>query len=217
MHLEMSKSYFAGMNKSALKSAIRAKLAEYSYGEVFEFPMLSDLVLAKHYFCSVQQLRPVAFRKVRGEGVQGVPYYFQGLFGDRWHGVSWVKCIDIPKEHDWLVRALRDAVHPIVFKHRKCNPTCEVCGVAASTEVDHVEPEFKVIADGAIATLTAEQITESIRSVDWWNEEAFRLPNDSPAIAYAIEAHRTAIVRAVCKQCHLISSAARALKKENGN
>jgi hypothetical protein len=93
---------------------------------------------------------------------------------------------------------------------------CEICGVSASTEVDHVEPEFKAIAAAAIATLTPDQVTDAIKSIDWWNEDAFSLPEDSPAVSYVIEAHKTAVIKAVCKQCHLLSSAARALARENG-
>lgn len=193
--------FFAGMAKTALKACIRDRLKAYAIGEVFEDDLISDLISQKHYYCSVNGLRPTHFRMLFRPGGG---YDFQGQFtGSRWHGVSWTQCLD-PRSHKEDVEvALRDAVQSIVAARRSSFPVCERCKQKPSTEVDHVAPEFSEIVRNAMATMTQKDFDEAFADFDWWEEERFQLPRHCPALIYTLEAHKTAQLQAVCKDCHL--------------
>ncbi len=197
------KAFFDGRTKTAIRELVRNEIAANDFGVEFTSDLISRLIATHHYYCSVNGLRPTAFRKLMRSGGG---YDFQGLFGEQWHLVSWTQCLEPRDDRDWLTRCLRDVAMPIVAAYKRKCSNCEVCGVNPSEEVDHVRPSFREIADAAIATLSQADIDAIIRSIDWWNEEAFRLPGDSPAVVSLIESHKTATLQAVCKRCHLTNA-----------
>ncbi|WP_339461283.1 hypothetical protein [Pseudomonas sp. EA_105y_Pfl2_R69] len=196
--------FFAGLAKTALREKIRERLKAYAIDEVFEDELISDLIAQKHYYCSINALRPTHFRKRfrPGSGVNG--YDFEGLFlTSHWRKVSWTQCLDPKTREDIIETALRDAVQSIVAARKTRFPVCEKCGQTPSTEIDHVSPEFAEIARYAMDTMTQEDLDEAISNFDWWKEEPFALSKNCPAMLYTFEAHKTAQLQAVCKECHL--------------
>lgn len=199
--------FFQGLTKTELRSKIRIELGSYRFDEEFECELVSDLIADKHYYCSVTGIRPLRFRK---RFKPGIPYDFEGYFdGHGWHRVSWTQCLDPRDRLDWLKRALRDAAHPIVLEYKQRQPHCELCGTAPPEDVDHVDPEFDVIANRAIAALPEESIHELFEAFDFWTEERFSIPETNQAMVILRAAHSSAILRAVCKSCHKESAAKR--------
>lgn len=195
---------FAGMTKTQLRAKIRERLKAYALDEVFEDALISDLISQKHYFCSVHALRPTHFRKRFRPGSGQNGYDFEGLFVNaQWRKVSWTQCLDPKTREDIIEYALRNAVQSIVSARKARFPNCEKCDNKPSTEVDHVDPEFSEIARLAMDTMTQKDLDEAISNFDWWKEEPFTLPIHSPALIYTLNAHKTAQLQAVCKECHL--------------
>lgn len=198
--------FFAGLNKTQLTAAIRQEVGQVGFGHEFESVLISDLIAEKHYYCAGKGLRPARFRKVFRPGAA---YDFEGFFPERgWHLVSWAQCISPRDELDWLKRALRDAVQPIVARYRAQHPTCEICN-APSAHVDHVEPEFDELATRAIAALGPSEVETVFARFDWWSKEPFSLGESNPAVQFILDAHETALLRAVCQPCHLVSASQR--------
>jgi len=196
--------FFQGMNKTRLTETIRDIIKPYRMNELFTSDLISDLIVEKHYYCSVHGLRPTEFKKTLRPGDYG--YDFNGCFDGRWNRVSWTRCISGQIDTDWIKRALRWAARPFVVNHKRKHSICERCGKLPSTEVDHVEPEFSVIADAAIAALSPGQIQEALKAFDWWKDEDFRLPDDSPAYQVVSVMHETAILMACCHDCHVLNA-----------
>lgn len=128
--------------------------------------------------------------------------FLELMLGDGWHKVSWVQCIDPRNENDWLVRALRDAIRPIISRYKNLHPDCEICG-AKTEHIDHVSPEFDTMAKKAIALLTKKTIEIEFARFDWFNPEQFSLSPSNPALKFILSEHDYAILRAVCKSCHM--------------
>lgn len=204
----MRRSYFfAGMTKTQLKAEIRAQIGLADFGQEFGSALISDLIEQKHYCCSRKGLRPTRFRKLVRPGAA---YDFWGYFEGRgWHKVSWAQCIEPRDELDWLKVALSNAAQPIVARRKLAHPICERCGIVRSEHVDHVDPEFDVIAKEIISEMTTQQIDECFLGFDWWSEEPFMLPAEHPAIRALQAAHLTAKLQAVCQPCHVLNARGR--------
>lgn len=203
MKMNRGKPYFGGLTKTQLTQAIRAELGQYPIGQEFESALVAGLIAEKHYYCSKKGIKPARFRK---SFRAGAAYDFEGFFPERgWHMVSWVQCITPRDEQDWLKRALRDAVQPIVAAYKSAHPKCELCP-APSEHVDHVAPEFDSMVKEAMSLLNQQQLDAAFAQFDWWSKEAFSLPALSPAIQSVLAAHNTAQLRAVCQPCHTRSS-----------
>jgi len=201
--MSRGKPYFRGMTKTQLTNAIREEIKRFSFGEEFESPLIGDLIAEKHYYCAKKWLKPTRFRK---QYRPGAAYDFEGFFpGHGWHMVSWTQCINRRDEYDWLKRALRDAIQPIMAHYKALHPSCEICG-APSEHVDHVAPEFDEMANQAISLLDATQLDEAFASFDWWSKEPFSLPESNPAVRFVMAAHEKASLRAVCQPCHVKSA-----------
>ena len=198
-----AKPFFQGKTRQTLKAEIRAFLAGHDLGDEFEFSLLSELINAKHYYCEPHNLRPTRFKKTFRIG----GYEFWGSFPDHgWHRVSWAQCISPRRDEDWIKRALRDAARPFIVDYKGKHPTCERCGCNETQDVDHVSPEFDDIAHKIIADLSDADWLKIIMAFDWWKEDAFAIPPGSPALQELQLAHRTAILQAVCKSCHLANA-----------
>jgi hypothetical protein len=201
--MSKGKPYCSGMTKTQLTKAIRDEIKQYGFSEEFESPIISELIAEKHYYCSKKGIKPDRFRKLFRPGAA---YDFEGFFqGHGWHMVSWSQCMQPRDEYDWLKRALRDAIQPIVAQYKSLHPSCEICG-AKSEHVDHVDPEFDEMATQAISLLNEKQLKEAFERFDWWSEEPFSLPESNPAVRYILAAHDTAELQAVCKPCHVKSA-----------
>lgn len=197
-------AYFAGLTKTELIRVIRDEISQYTIGQEFESGLISDLIAQKHYYCSRKGLRPLRFKK---EFRPGAAYDFNGFFtGYGWHLVSWRQCITQREEHDWLKRALREAIDPIVTAYKAAHPTCERCCLVSSEHIDHVEPEFDVIARKAISALTPDEIERAFACFDWWSKEPFMLSASHRAVQSVLADHKAAKLQAVCKPCHVTSA-----------
>jgi hypothetical protein len=202
--MSRGKPYFSGYTKTQLTEAIRAELKPIRIGQEFESVLISGLIAEKHYYCSKKGIRPTRFRK--SFRPPPAAYDFERFFpGHGWHKVSWTQCINPRDEDDWLKRALRDSIQPIVSRYKSLHPSCELCSLA-SEHVDHVDPEFDILANEAIAKLSEQQIEIEFSKFDWWSVEPFSLSPSSPAILQIISAHKSAVLRAVCKSCHVKSA-----------
>lgn len=199
--------FFAGMTKTQLRDGIRARLKERKLEEVFDDDVISDLIAEKHYYCSVHSLRPSRFRMSYRPG-GGYDFYGEFVpYG--WHKVSWSQCLEPRDQNDWIESALRLASSRFLSARKVAFPTCERCGMLASTEVDHVSPEFREIAREAIQQMTEAEFDAAFRGFNWWSHEPFFLPTDNSALVYTLQAHQHAKLQAVCKDCHLKNAAER--------
>jgi hypothetical protein len=202
--MSRGKPYFAGLTKTQITKTIQSELAEFVIGQEFESQLISDLIAEKHYYCSRKGIRPISFRK---SFRQGAPYDFEGYFSNHgWHMVSWRQCIYPRDELDWIRRALRDAVQPIVFGYKSSHPICERCASKPSEHVDHVDPEFDAMATQAIERLSTQQIADIFSLFNWWSKEPFSLPPGHPAVQFIHDAHKTAKLQAVCQPCHVANT-----------
>lgn len=202
--------YWRGMNKTQLRKKVQGILAKKMLSQEFESPLVSDLILEKHYYCSLHGLRPIKFRKSKRNGPG---YDFHGLFDKGWHTVSWSQCITPKRDVDHVKDALRLAIAQDVAAYRRDHGICERCQQRVSTEVDHVSPEFEEMAQKALKALDDDGWNEVWMNFDWWDEEAFRLPPDSPALRQFLDDHENARLMAVCHECHLQNSADRRRKR----
>ena len=190
---------------SKLEKEIKEILEGYSENQEFESELISNLIVKEHYYCSCHGLRPIRFQK---KNVRGKNYDFFGLFPSLgWHKISCKKCIYPVSKEGIVKNALRKAIKPDISERKRLYPICERCGKKPSEHTDHVDPEFNVIAQQALKTLS-DKDWESIM-IDSFNfliKEEFRLPDNNPALIYTLEAHKTAKLQAVCKDCHGINS-----------
>jgi hypothetical protein len=196
--------------KNALMKDIKNFIDSYPLNQEFESDLISDLIAEKHYYCSCHGLRPIRFRKEFRPG----SYNFFGFFPSlEWHKISWKQCIFPDSKESIVKEALRKAIQPHISEHKRLYPFCEKCG-EPSQEIDHVDPEFDVIAQQALKTLS-DKDWESIM-IDSFNfliKEDFRLPDNNSALIYTLEAHKTAKLQAVCKKCHCANARERKKKE----
>ena len=195
-------SFFAGMNKKQTASAIRDIINPVPLGQEFESSLLADLISQKHYYCARHRLRPVRFRKLP----QTVgDYDLQAWFDERqkWHSVSWYQSIYPRRDQDWVARALRDAIASETAEYKRAHPVCEYCGTAPAEEVHHVSPTFREIVVRAVGALDESDWQAIIDRFDWWSNDPFSLPDNSPALSVLHREHESAELRAVCQPCHV--------------
>ncbi len=206
------KTHFKGLNKTQTKEKVRSIVNAIGFEQEFEAEFISDLILEKHYFCSREKLRPSKFKKMRRNSGK---YDFYGFFLEKkWCKVSWSKCISPPTEISLLTEALRREIQPLLFKYKDKHPICEKCCSTESSDVDHVKPEFKEICQKALNLMRKDDWDIAFDTFDWWNEECFKLPEHNPAVLYVMEAHKSAILQAVCKECHRINAQERKAAKK---
>ncbi|WP_415753812.1 hypothetical protein [Pseudomonas leptonychotis] len=202
--MSRGKPYFAGLTKTKLTSEIQDELKKFDFNQEFESQLISDLIAEKHYYCAQKGIHPIRFRK---SFRPGAAYDFEGYFPNHgWHMVSWRQCITPRNELDWIKRALRDAVQPIVSSYKSLHPTCERCSLKPSEHVDHVHPEFDVMANQAIDKLSKTEIDAIFVNFNWWSEEPFSLPPSHSIVNFICNAHETAKLQAVCQPCHIASA-----------
>jgi hypothetical protein len=176
--------------KHALKRMIQDELSQHRINEEFEFALLSDLIAAKHYYCSIHELRPMRFRKGFRAKYGGDDYYdFEGFFpGIGWHKVSWNQCLHRRGRDERFKRALRERIKPIIHRYRLAHPVCEVCGDAPSE----------------MSMLSESDKDDLIKAYDWTIDEEFQLPESCPAIQYILKEHETASFWHYAKRATLI-------------
>jgi hypothetical protein len=132
--------------KKAVEEAIRGIVTPQSFRIPFESSLISDLVLERHYYCSLRGLRPSRFRKLPGYGTYTFEGDFSGLSTPQpfdWHPVSWTKCLaEPPTEWSQIVRAMRDRIEPVKTRYRELHLICETCNLRPTAEVHHSNPTF---------------------------------------------------------------------------
>jgi hypothetical protein len=195
--------FFREMNKKDTADAVRCIVEAASFEHEFESDLISDLIREKRYYCSVHGIRPARFRKMRHPIY---PYDLQGWFDERqkWHSVSWYQCVYPRRDQDWIARALRDAIAPELAAHKRTHPICERCHEAASEETHHVEPTFDEIVSAALKRLQEADWRAIVERFDWWSDEPFSLPGESPALRALREVHTDAKLLGVCRPCHRV-------------
>jgi len=194
----VSNTDWRSLNKSKLTSLAQATINSVAMGVEFESEFLSDLIAERHYYCRVAGLRPTMFRKLPDRP----PYTFQGFFdGLAWRGVSWRKSIEGFSFRKDMRRALRDLIEADVSLFKRIMRTCP-CGEPA-TEVDHVDPEFDVMAEEALSLLSASDERALLLSHDWLAEEVWGFPTDHAVAVRLVELHKHAKLAAVCHGCHV--------------
>lgn len=204
--------FFRDMTKTALRWTIREEIDRHNWGEPFEYELLADLIFSKHHYCSRNGLKPTQFRRVKLPDFGTVfdsTHRIEGRFDNDWLLVSWELCIEKYGMGEWLKQSLRNATFGFSMARRRANPLCEVCRVSPSVEVDHVDPEFDEMVQAALLAIPYERMGTAITSIDWWDATTYCIPDNSSAVQLAKDAHKTAILRAVCKKCHVKSAAMR--------
>lgn len=181
-------------------TAIQIIVNSQPFDSEFEAPLISQLISERHYFCSLRGLRPLAFKKVRGDGV----YDFYGFFERHgWHRVSWRKSLKpAPSAEETISTALRNRTEGDKIAYRKAHPRCEGCGLAPSAEVHHAEPTFHEITERIFASVQAADIDTATAHWDWFKSEAYSIPSEHVITELFDKFHATARLEALCKECH---------------
>lgn len=192
--------------RTALRDTIRGIVTPKPFGIAFESSLLSDLIVERHYFCSLHGLRPSRFRKLAGYGAYILQGDFSGLPTPEpigWHDVSWTKCL-IPPLTNWdrIVRAMRDRCEPIKAQYRKLHPVCEACRSRPSVEAHHRSPTFKEICNSVRQHVSEEDVTGALGGWNWFRRENFTLPEGHRITALFDGLHASAQLEALCRQCH---------------
>ena len=193
--------------QAELIDAIRAIVDPQPFDAAFSAPLISDLILERHYFCQRRSLRPTAFKKTR----EDTPYRFHGEFPNfGWHPVSWRKCVHRrPSARDILCRALRDRTLPAKVDYRRHHPICEACGQCPAVEVHHAEPTFDALAESVLAAMTPAEQDSALAAWDWFQKGEFSIP-DAHALAVRFDRiHAQARLQALCKRCHNLTKSGR--------
>lgn len=190
-------------SKTALQKAIQAEVAQYDIAEAFRSNLISDLMVARHPYCSQNHLRPSAFRKFYAQwGRSG--YHFQGFFKRiGWKSLAWHKCIDQPTYHDEARKFLRWNLIPILHEARKS--CCDRCNARGNLEVNHANPTFQEMYDQVSHLFTDEEI-DTWAFYNWDNVPGFRIPPHHPVFKAFMALHENAILETLCKPCHRIAT-----------
>lgn len=192
--------------KTAAENAVREIINPQPFKIPFEAPLISDLILERHYFCSLHGLRPGRFRKLPGYGC----YSFEGDFGNQptpipieWHRVSWKKCLDKPlTAWELVVRAMRDRIEPIKSDHRQRYPICEACRECATEEAHHSEPTFTFITTSIRSSVSDADISDCLKDWNWFVRDHFMLPEGHEITKLFDKIHATAKLQSLCRGCH---------------
>ena len=192
--------------KKAAEDAIRAIVNPQPLQIPFESSLISDLVLERHYFCSLRGLRPPRFRKLPGYKA----YTFEGDFSGlptpqpiQWHPVSWTKRLASPlTEWGWVVRAMRDRIEPIKTRYRELHPTCEACSSRPTVEAHHSSPSFLSLSDSVRGSVSDSEVSDCLTGWDWFLRDNFALPEGHKITIIFDQLHAAATLQALCRECH---------------
>ena len=192
--------------KTAAEVAIRAIVDPHPMKIPFESTLISDLILERHYFCSMRRLRPSRFRKLPGYG----HYQFEGDFSDQltampisWHPVSWAKCLKRPlTEWERIVRAMRDRVQHAKEAYVESHPICQACSSHPSEEVHHAKPTFHEISESVRKRVSGIEISQCFADWNWFLKDNFTLPKGHVITSIFDTLHASAQLEALCRECH---------------
>jgi hypothetical protein len=192
--------------KKAAEDMIRSIVNSQPFKIPFESSLISDLVLERHYFCSLSALRPSRFRKLPGYGA----YTFEGDFSGlrtpepiSWHPVSWTKCLAAPlTEWDRIIRGMRDRIEPQKTRYRDLHPLCEACNLSPTVEAHHSNPSFLSISDSVRSSVSDSEVSDCLGSWNWFLRDNFTLPEDHKITILFDQLHATTTFQALCRACH---------------
>jgi len=192
--------------KKAAEDTIRGIVNAQPFEVPFESSLISDLVLERHYFCSLRGLRPSRFRKLPGYNA----YTFEGDFFGLptpepidWHPVSWAKCLAAPlTEWDRIIRAMRDRIEPVKSRYRQVHPICEACNLRPTAEAHHSRPAFLSISDSVRSRVSDSEVSDCLAGWKWFLHDNFALPKGHRITILFDELHATATLQALCRECH---------------
>ena len=81
--------------------------------------------------------------------------YRQDMFG--WESLSWNKCINPISDTAQIKAVLRESIAPCIAEAKVAlSATCEHCGSASNTTVDHTDPPFDDIANDYLKGVSPE-------------------------------------------------------------
>lgn len=205
--------FFQGMYKKDLAYEIRQIINQYELGQEFNFPLLSELLFEKHFYCAKHKLWPTMFRKIAHPHNEHTLEGFFPAFG--WHRISWYGCI-YPKSWKTLLdKTLRKAIHPTIMAYKQQHPVCERCGSNQSEEVDHIAPQFNDLLKDAMKLITQGEMERLLEDYNWWEKQSFELPENNLALKYVLSTHEHVAVQALCKKCHVAVTLSRRMLPEN--
>lgn len=187
-------------SKADLIRTVKHEIAEHPLNQVFESPLVSDLILYRHPYCRLEGLRPETFCK-RPPAQYRAGYHFQAWFPSvaAWHPVSWHKAVNPPSYEDEVRKFLRWNIEPLLAEARGLR--CEHCGSTLNLETDHKDPTFDQMWRAAAPLLTIAEIS-TWAYYQWDNVPGFRLPPTHPVFRSVMAAHQTAIFQTLCRTCH---------------
>jgi hypothetical protein len=194
--------------KTAVEDAIRAIVNGQAFNDPFESSLISDLIVERHYFCSLRGLRPSRLRKLRGYGPKG--YDFQGDFSGLststpigWHSVSWKKCVNLPlTDWDRIIRAMRDRIQPDKTRYKKAHPICEACAQRPTADAHHSDPTFLSLSNSLRGQVSDSEVADCLADWNWFLPDNFALPAGHKVTLAFDELHAAAALQALCRECH---------------
>ena len=192
--------------KKAAEDRIRGIVNAQPFKIPFESSLISDLVLERHYFCSLRGLRPLRFRKLPGYGAYTFEGDFSGLSTPErigWHPVSWTKCLAEPlTDWDRIIRAMRDRIEPVKTRYRELHPICEACNLRLTVEAHHLDPAFLSISDSVRGRVSDSEVSDCLAGWNWFLRDNFILPEGHHITIVFDQLHAIATLQALCRECH---------------
>lgn len=182
-----------------IRKAVRRVLEGHKLETDFESALISDLIAERHYYCSIKGLRPSRFKKVDVYDGQ-LHGYFDGI---GWHPVTWYKSAGKPPTvRDHINNALRRRIKPLKSPYFQSHRTCEYCNLVPPVEIHHEAPEWREIMDMIFAEVSAADVDAVMESWNWFHKDEFQIPGGSRIAVVFDRIHKSAVLKALCKECH---------------
>lgn len=188
--------------KKELTVAVRAIVNQYEMYEEFQSEPISDLFATNHYYCKARGLRPIFFRKAWER--DNPNYRFEAFFGEPigWRRISWNKAIAGTTFEQHCIKSLRMYSRIETNSYRSRFPICQLCLVRPSVDTHHEQPTFKEVSKRCLQVITREDKEWILDQIFYDEGDSPALPETHPAVRLCILLHKSALMIAVCKQCH---------------
>lgn len=207
-------SWWRGMTKAQVAATIKAELDARPVNTEFVYDLLADLLFEHHAGVKQYGIRPDAFRKV-WPSPYGHSYFLQGRYAGEWFKNSYRHTIYPQTLRQSVIQMFRLAIDPQLEKHLKNHPLCNRCGAVAH-QVDHINPQFKQIAENLYRIYSEDHWRYWLNKTPWPTNQLHVLPDDHPHVRYLRYIHaagtgqpRWVRLQSLCAPCHKVVTAER--------
>lgn len=199
------KDFIDGMNKKETKLKVKSIVDPKPMEVWFTSKFLTRLFIEKKESYIKKNIIPIEFRKsytddsglFRGNYV----FYIKDTNGIE-RISSWRKCIYPENIKTTIKKALRLSIQDIIYEYKDKNKKCNICGKKA-TEVDHIDPQFNILATG-IFLHHGEKHWQALYNSHPENIAGFTLASNHPAVEHIRSLHIEGYckMQSLCSECH---------------